>query len=138
MDEHSAIAKSWNLPISRKMAVEVCNFIRGKPVKKAENTLERVIALKTAVPIKRYNQDLAHKAPHISSGSYPVKVSEAVLNVLRSAIKNAADKGLNEEKLVIASIQAHKGTTQWHPGNGRKGRAKMKQTHLEVEVREKA
>lgn len=138
MDENNAIAKSWSLQISRKMAVEVCNFLRGKTVKKAENDLERVIAMKMAVPIKRYNQDLGHKAPHMSSGSYPVKVSEAILKVLRSAAKNAADKGLNEEKLVVTNIQAHKGPTQWHAGNGRKGRAKMKQTHLEVEVREKA
>ena len=136
MDEQSAIARARNLPISRKQALEVCNFIKGRSVKQAERVLERVIALKQAVPIKRFHKDLGHKAPHISSGSYPIKVSTEILKLVRSAAKNAEDKGLNEEKLMISNIQANKGTTQWH--YGRKGRRQMKQTHVEVLVREKA
>ena len=54
----SAKALGKELPISPKLAREVCGMIRGMKVDKAIQALEDVIALKRPVPLKRYSRIL--------------------------------------------------------------------------------
>ena len=91
----SAKALGKELPISPKLAREVCGMIRGMKVDKAIKALEDVMALKRPVPLKRYNKRVSHKQG-VGPGRYPEKAAEAILKVIqtigtadgKTAIKN--------------------------------------------------
>ena len=108
-DESTARAIGRELPISPKKAVELCRAIRGKTVEDAKEYLERVIALKQAVPMKRYKMMVAHKAG-IGPGRYPVKVARHFLKVLQSAEENAGYKGLDVDSMRVRVLAAHRGS----------------------------
>jgi len=110
-DDETARAIGRELPISPKMAVEVCRQLRGKRVDVAKAYLERVIALDQPVPMHRYKTMVAHKRG-TGPGRYPVKVAEHVLKVLESAEENAGHKWLDVESLRVKVIAAHKGSIQ--------------------------
>jgi large subunit ribosomal protein L22 len=122
-----------DLSISTKKSVEICNFVRGKPVEKAKSFLERVIVKKSAVPMKRYKTDTGHKSG-MAAGRYPIKTAEAILQIIESAESNAQSKGLSTKDLIIVHIAVHKASKPWHMG--RKKRQKMKRSHIEVVVAE--
>lgn len=123
-------ASASNLSISLKKSVEVANAIRGKKASFAISYLEKVVDKKVAVPYRRYNAELAHqKGKGISTGGFPVSVSNSFIQLLKSAVKNAGDKELDGE-LYIKAISARKGASRHH--FGRMPGRKMKSTHLEV------
>jgi large subunit ribosomal protein L22 len=134
--EHTAKAVGRSLPISTKMSVEICTFIRNKNIAKAKNLLQAVIDKKTAVPFKRYNHDVGHKKGNIAAGRYPKKACEGILKLLEAVEANAQFKGLNTANLVIKNILANIASRPWH--YGRQSRRKMKRTNIEVVVEEKA
>ncbi len=124
-----------DLPISTKFSVEICNFIRHKNLKKAKDMMQRVLDMKDAVPMKRFNKDLAHKPGKMAGGRYPLKASKYFLDLLNALEKNAENKGLNVELLNINFAVANKGAKQWH--SGRKRRRVAKRTNIELRVIEK-
>ena len=135
-NEIDAMAFGRNLPISTKQAVEVCNFIRGKKVQKAKTILGEVIEMKTAVPFRRFNKDMGHKRGRIAAGRYPIKTSQHILGIIKSAEINAQAKGMNSQNLFIKVIEANQGTgTQRY---GRRRGISAKRTHVEVILFEKA
>src|SRR3989338_4110817 len=69
--QHIASARGNNIGISRKFAVEVAGFLRGKNLADAKKKMEDVIALKVAVPFKRYHMDLGHKRGPMGPGRFP-------------------------------------------------------------------
>jgi len=121
------------LGISTKTSVEICRNIRGKNLQKAKAFLTRVINKESAVVMKRYNMDTAHK-PGIGAGKYPIKAVTEILYLLKSAESNALNKGLNTNSLIIEHLSAHKASTVWH--YGRQKRSKMKRTHIHVVLAE--
>lgn len=131
--DHFAIAKSLNLPISKKQSYEIANFLRNKKLKKAKQMLEQVLQKKIAVPYKRFNRDVGHK-PGIASGRYPEKAAKEFLILLNSVEANADNKGLDSDNLIISELRSTQGTQQWHAGRLR--RRRMKRTHLFVKVEE--
>lgn len=128
-NENSAKAQGKSLSISLKHSIEVCSFIRGKPLERAKDMLNKVIKQEIAVPYKRYNTELAHKRK-IGPGRYPIKTAKAILNLLESAEANAQVKGLSPAELVISRIVANIGPTTWH--YGRKRSRKMKRANIEI------
>ncbi len=132
--ENTAKAVGMSLPISWKHGVEIANMIRGKTVEKAKTMLENVIAMKLAVPFKRFNNNVGHRKGKIMSGRFPVKAASHLLKVLKSAESNARDLGLIEESLYIEHICIHKAGKQMH--YGRKARRVMKRTHVEIVLKE--
>ncbi len=133
--EHIATAKGDNLGISRKFAVEVTGFIRGKTLVDAKKKMENVIALKVAVPFKRYHMDLGHKRGPMGPGRFPAKVAKEVLRLLNSAEMNAQNKGLDMERLYVSRAVANKGSTQMKAGRLRGRHAKR--THIEIGLAER-
>lgn len=131
-----ARALAVSLPISTKESVEVCSFLRSKPLKRAQRELQEVMKLRLPVPYKRFNHDTPHQHGALAAGRYPVKACEYISRVLASAEANAQQKGLNSAALVIQSIAAHKGSNQYKGGRHR-GRM-MKNTHIEVVLAEAA
>lgn len=128
-----ARAVGRDLPISTKHSVEVCSFIRGKPLARAKEELLQVTKLKKAVSYKRYNSDLGHKKG-MAAGRFPQKTAQHILNILESAEVNAQFKGMNTSSLSVAHSCAHKAAAPLHGGRHR-GR-KMKRSHVEIILNE--
>lgn len=96
-------AMGHELHISPKHAREICRTLRGMKVKNAVPYLEDVIALKKAVPFKRYRRNVAHKHGLVGwdAGRYPEKAARAILEVLKNASGNAEYKGMEPDKMRI-------------------------------------
>jgi large subunit ribosomal protein L22 len=134
-----ARARGVELPISPKKTYEVLNAIRGLPVDRATTILEDAIALRHAIPFRRYNQETAHKVG-TGPGRYAKKVAQNVLKVLENARENAEYEGLDTDRLVVkvaassrgrirkASMpRAHGRATAWHEQT----------THVEIVLAER-
>ncbi len=107
--ESMARAYGREMPIPWKKAVELARALRGKKVETALEYLDNVIALKQAVPFKRYKRWVAHKAG-IGPARYPVKAAQYFKRVLESAVSNADYLGREEpDSMVIKVINPHKG-----------------------------
>ena len=106
--EKCATAYGRDLHISPKHSREVCKELVGKKVENAEKILKEVIDLKRAVKFTRYNLHLAHKRG-IGPGRYPVKVSGALLSLLKECVSNAEFKGLDSENLRVVHASAYPG-----------------------------
>ena len=85
----------------------------------ARDYLEDVIALKRAVPYKRYARNVAHKHGLVGSdaGRFPQKAAKAVLVVLDNALANAEYTGMESDKMRILHAGTKKGRTirGWMP-----------------------
>ena len=121
------------LPISRKKAIEICNFIRYKPIARVKKFLEGVAVKEVAVPVKRYKQGIPHRKA-IGPGKFPVNASKRILSLINSAEANAQFKGLNALNLIVKHVSAKKAPTAMHAGRFR-GR-KMKRCYIEVVLSE--
>jgi len=134
-----ARARGVEIPISPKKAYEILNAIRGLPVDRATTILEDAVALRHAIPFRRYNQETAH---HVGSGPgrYAKKVAQNILQVLENAKENAEYEGLDADRLFVkvaassrgrirkASMpRAHGRSTPWHEQT----------THIEIVLAEK-
>src|SRR5436853_6295324 len=79
--ETMARAYGRDLPLAWKKSIELARQLRGKTVDSAREYLERVIALKQAVPIRTYNRWVAQKAG-TGQARHPVKAAKAFLQIL--------------------------------------------------------
>jgi large subunit ribosomal protein L22 len=104
-------ASAREVDISPKHAREVCAAIKGRPLKEAQAFLERVIALKEAVPFRRYKKKVPHRRglQGFHAGRYPVKAASKILEVLRNLEANAEFKGMDIDRLTIIHAAAHRG-----------------------------
>ncbi len=92
-----------NLPVSKKVAYEVTNHIRGRTIEKAIAILEDVQAMKMPVPYKRYNKDTPHRKGDFAAGRFPEKAARYIIPLLKSLKSNADDKGLTGELILVHS-----------------------------------
>ena len=132
-EENTAKAMGRGMPISTKQSIEICNFIRNKPLAKAKTLLNEVLDMKKAVPFKRF-ASVGHKKGKLASGRYPLKATKAILELLESAEANARNQGLSVPDLFVAHIAPNRGRNNWKPG--RQGRRKSKSTHIEIILKE--
>jgi large subunit ribosomal protein L22 len=109
--ENVARAKANELPVSPKHSIEIARFIRNMSTTEAKAYLADVVALKKAIPFKRFNRNVAHKRglSKWPAGRYPVKAAEAYIRLLESVEKNAEYIGLDVEKLRIDHVAANTG-----------------------------
>ena len=106
--ERTAIARAKEVDISLKDAVNVAHYLRGMPLERAKDTLEKVIAKKAPVPYFRYLDSVSHRKG-MGPGRYPVRAAKAFLDLLENAEANAEFKSLDTDALVIKHISASKG-----------------------------
>ena len=127
-----ARAAGVSLPISQKQATEICSFLKHKKLESAKTILRNVLAMKEAIPYKRYNADVAHK-PGMMAGRYPQNASKEILKLLESVEANAMNKGLTND-LYVTHMNAHRA-----PATPRGGRTpgEAKRAHVEVVIEEK-
>jgi len=128
--KNSVRVSGTNMPVSHKQCYEIANFIRGKQVDAAIKLLERVIVQKTAVPYRRFNRDICHKAGKVGPGRYPKNASEHIIKLLKNLKGQAQDKGIDTNKLVIIHAAMQKGAKLRH--YGRKMGLVRKNTHFEL------
>ncbi len=122
-----------SLPLSEKQSIEICSAVRNKPLSRAKKLLQRVIAMKEAIPFKRFTE-VGHRSGAMTAGRYPVNACNEILALLESAEANAQAKGLNVNDLIVRHIAAQKAPLQWH--YGRQYRRRMKRIHIEVVLEE--
>jgi len=115
----SSRAMGMELHVSPKHAREICRTLRGMRANLARAYLEDVIALKRAIPFKRYRRNVAHRHGAVGwdAGRFPEKAAKAVLIVLDNALANAEYKGMESDKMRIFHAGTKKGRTirGWMP-----------------------
>jgi large subunit ribosomal protein L22 len=103
-----ARARGIELPMSPKKTYEVLNAIRGMPLDRARRILEDAVALRKAIPFRRYNQETAHHRG-TGPGRFPVKVAKNILQVLKNAEENAEYESLDTDRLFIKVAASGRG-----------------------------
>jgi len=132
--EKTSKAMGKELHISRKHAHEIATAIKGMKLDIAREFLENVVALKQAVPYKRYTRNIPHRKG-MCTGRYPQKAAKEFLNVLKNAESNAAYKGLDSENMRITHVATKKGHTYMGQFPRAQGRATpMKHETVTVEM----
>jgi large subunit ribosomal protein L22 len=133
IEENMAKAVCRDMSVSYKHATEICSYLRGKPLERAKTILAEVVAKKHAVPFRKFYHNVGFKRK-IGPGRYPVKAAAEILKLLDNVTNNAQLKGLATGKLELFHICAKKGSKIMR--RGRHIGRKMKQTSVEVAVRE--
>lgn len=123
-----AIAKGENLPISKKQAVYICSFIKGKDIDIAIRDLERVRMFKEAVPFKG---EIPHRRVISRPGRYPVKASGLFVKILKALKGNAVANGLELEKTKIEC-----GSASWGRRPMKRKSRLGKRTNVLIKARE--
>lgn len=126
--KQTAKAMGRDLPISPKVAIEVCNFLRGKEVEAAIKTLERVQKKIQAVPYKRFANAAGHK-PGMAAGRYPIKAAGEFLKLLANAKANAESQGMTGT-LKITHLAANRASEPFR--QRAKFRVTFKRAHVEL------
>ena len=122
-----------NIPISTKASAMIAQFIKNKSTTRAKKELEAVLKKTTAIPYTRYTEGAGHKTK-IGPGKYPKKATQAFMALIDSAVANAIDMGLEEEKLIIIASSAHQASRGYN--YGRKRGQKKKNSHIEIVLKE--
>lgn len=117
-----------SLPISTKVGVSICKFIKGKTIESAIKDLEEVSKLKKAVPMKG---EYAHRKGKIMSGKFPVRAAGEMLLLIKSLQNNSNQADL--ENPIIATAIANKAMQPFAKG----GRARKKRTHVTLVAKDK-
>jgi large subunit ribosomal protein L22 len=94
--------------MSPKKTYEVLNAIRGLPLSRARRILEDAVALKKAIPFRRYNQETAHHRG-VGPGRFPVKVAKNLLQLLKNAEENAEYDSLDTDRLYVKVAASGRG-----------------------------
>jgi len=110
-----------NVPVSTKVAIAICRFIRKKDFKEAIENLESVIKLKKAVPMKG---EIPHRKGKIMSGRFPIRAAKEFIVLVKQLEANANQHDL--EGGIISEAIANKGETTYAKG----GRARKKRTNI--------
>jgi large subunit ribosomal protein L22 len=103
-----ARARGVEIPMSPKKTYEVLNAIRGLPLSRARRILEDAVALKKAIPFRRYNQETAHHRG-VGPGRFPVKVAKNLLQLLKNAEENAEYDSLDTDRLYVKVAASGRG-----------------------------
>lgn len=123
-----AIVRGISVPISTKVSVAICKFIKKKPLEKAIKELEEVLKFKRAIPMKG---EIPHRKGKMMSGRYSIKATEQFLKMLRNLLANSNVNGV-ENPIIIEAV-SNKAARPY----GRFGAIKRKRTHVTIKVVEK-
>jgi len=143
---NARIAKGFttNKPISVKYATELCNFIKGKSVKRVEQYLDNVLERQEFIPLRKFSKKVAHRKGSavfgVKAGRYGDKTIKIMQDLLEQVKANADFKGLDENKLIVLHAFASKGFRR--QGMQMQGRIsgkmrKLKSGHLELVLQER-
>ncbi len=127
-------------PISHKHAREIAVQIKGMSIEKARDYLQRVLHKESAVPFRRYKEQVGHRSdPGVMSGRYPEKAATEFIKLLDNLESNAEYKGMDLDRLKIVNATVHKGVIIKRFIPRAMGRATAKNnvlTHVELVAQE--
>lgn len=124
-----ATARGVSVRASKRQCMYISSFIKGKTVDVAIQDLEKVIAMKKAVPFKG---EVPHrKGKGMMSGRYPVNASKIFIAILKALRGNILVNGLDLDKTIISES-----VSNWASRPQRKGGVKSKRTHVTIIARE--
>jgi len=132
-EQLTATATGRNLSISSKYAIEVCAYIRNRKLARAKAILERVIKKEEAIPFTRFTDGVGHRKGIKAAGRYPLKASQEILMILKSAEANAVNKGMTGD-LDVAELRCNRAASPMRAG--RQSRRQSKRTHVYVTLAE--
>ena len=118
---NTAKACGYNLRVSTKNSKPVCKALQGMEVAKAKKLLEDMIDEKRSL-----------------KGKYYTSISTEILQLIKSAEKNAEFKNLDTKNLFIAHIASAKGSTMRRRRHKNKIGNQIKATHLEIILKERS
>jgi large subunit ribosomal protein L22 len=109
--EKTARSQGHELHVSPRHCVEICRELRGKSLAEAKSHLEGITRMKKAVPFKRHNSGVGHRAglSGWDAGRFPQKAAKDILTILKSAEANAEYKGLDTDRMRIVHTVARTG-----------------------------
>ena len=108
-DEKWGKAQLHDVNCSYKDLSQVLGAIRGKSVKEAEKILNEAIALKKAIPFRKFNTGMGHRSElGGQKGKYPKKECRFALELLENARANAIARGLDEARLFVKHAASFK------------------------------
>lgn len=125
--KEKAVVDARDLGISKKHSMAICDLIRGKEPEKMIPVLERVIKLKTAIPMKG---EIPHRKGGFP-GRYPVNACKVFIDLLKGLSGNASVNGI--ENPVITKAVPNDASRPFKRG----GSARFKRTNVYLEAREK-
>jgi ribosomal protein L22 len=136
--KEEAVVNGWDLDMSTKHAVSICNMIRNKSPLEAITMLEKVLRKELAVP---YKGEIPHRKRgrrigKLPSGRYPKKASQVFIKMLRNLIANANINGLDTENIKITIAKANIASRPIKPSRIAYGRKRLKRTHVNLIVKE--
>jgi large subunit ribosomal protein L22 len=133
MKEDMARAMRKDAEVSPKVAIEMCLFLKGRTTSDAKKVLERVLAMKQAVPFRRFTDGVGHrKGAGIAAGRYPQKASGVFTELIESVEANAQAKGLSSS-LKIVHLAVQRPSVTRHYG---RHRGQAKRANVEIVVQE--
>jgi large subunit ribosomal protein L22 len=135
--EQTARSQGHELHVSPRHCVEICRGLRGKSLVEAKSHLEAIMKMKTAVPFKRHNSGVGHRAGirGWDAGRYPQKAAQEILTVLKNAEANAEYQGLDTDRMRVVHCLARTGRVTEGRMPRAMGRATAKNTEtVTVEV----
>ena len=123
-----AIVNSKNVPVSRKYAVAICKYLKGKEIDAAIEKLEQVKLKKKAIPMVG---EIPHRKGKMMSGRFPVRSAEHFITILKGLKGNALVNEI-EEPVIVSAVP-----NQASQPFGRFGRVKRKRTHMSFVAKSK-
>ncbi len=90
--------RGLSLPISKKHAVAICRFIKGKRIEIAIREIEEVVKGKKAIPMKG---ELPHRKG-MERGRYPINAAGVFIKLLKSLDANTNINNLGEVYISVA------------------------------------
>ena len=138
--EGLVFAQRYDMNVSFKDLVAVCDAIRYQRAGRALDTLDGIITMEMPVLYKRYSKHMgARHELGGRKGRYPVKAAKEVRLAILNAIGNAKNKGLDGEEMLIVHSSANKtrierrypskGSISW--GRGMYGRGAINHSDIE-------
>lgn len=105
----SGKAQGHDWDASYKDLTQVCRAIRGLPVKKAFQVMQDAIDETRAIEYHRFATGAGHRS-NIGGqrGRYPKKECRLVTKLLKNAVNNAVQNGLDESSLYVQHASANK------------------------------
>ncbi|OGJ21384.1 50S ribosomal protein L22 [Candidatus Pacearchaeota archaeon RBG_13_36_9] len=125
-EAREAVVNGRDLPLSKKHCMSICNFIRGKKIEEALPLMEKVVAMKIAVPMKG---EIPHRKGRMMSGRYPVKAAGHFIKMLKQLSANAENKEMDIDKGRI-ECKANRASRPYK----RFGSMKFKRTHVTLKL----
>ncbi len=95
-EKQVARAQVHDVNASYKDMSQIFGAIKHKDIKSAMQILEDAIAMKKAIPYRKFATNLGHRGElGGKKGRYPKKECKIVVDLLKNAVANAENKGLN-------------------------------------------